>query len=309
MDNNGLLIIFTGGTIGMTKTDENIDTLINKDEIINNILKKVNTNNRDKIISTSKIIDSSQLDYQIYNEIASILKKEYDNFSGFIIISGTDTMAYLQSLLKWHIIGLKKPIILTGAINSYDQDEKEGLDNINYAIKQAGLYKNQGIVVIAMNKKFLKKPTSKTNSTAKVPYQEIINSYLEELRIKISNENKQLKFVILNDLKFEIVYHNPFMYTNDTNNLADGLIVLAYGQGTFKEDQQFKKRVEKYSQMKKPIVILSQCFENNLDVKQYDKGSLLQDYHVLNCSGSCIEEGVAFLNYIINDNILLSEFI
>lgn len=309
MDNNGILIIYTGGTIGMSKIDGDIDTLINKDEIIENILNAVKLNNCDKVVTISSIIDSSQLDYQVFNEIISLLKMEYDNYSGFIIISGTDTMAYLHSLLKWQIIGLKKPIILTGAINSYDQDPKEGINNINYGIEQVKLHKNQEIIAITMNYKILRNPTTKTNSTSKSPYQEIKNSDLEKIRIKIFNNSNELNFYILNDLNFEIIYINPFMYINDTKNLADGLIIQAYGQGTFKEDILLKRKVKRYSDQKKPIIVISQCFNNNLDVNQYNSGRFLDDYEVLYCSGSCVEEGIAFLNYLINNNILLSEFI
>ncbi len=309
MENNGLLIIYTGGTIGMSKTDGDIKALINKDEIINDILEKVSLNSFDKITMISKIIDSSQFDYKIFNEISTILKREYESYKGFIIISGTDTMAYLQSLLKWQIRGLKKPIILTGAINSYDQDQKEGINNINFAIEQIDLYKNHGVVSIAMNETLLLQPTSKTNSLSKSPYQEITNSYLDKLRLKLFSTINEIKFNIINDLKLEIIYLNPFMYIRDTKNIADGLIILAYGQGTFKEDMFLKKRIEKYNKMKKPIVVISQCLNNNLDSKQYFSGSFLDEYKVLYCSGSSVEEGIAFLTYIINDNILLSQII
>ena len=309
MNNNGVLIIYIGGTIGMSKMDGDKDTLINKDTIINNILKEVELTNKDKVLTISRIVDSSQLDYLIFNEISSFLKTEYNNYSGFIIITGTDTMAYLQSLLKWQIIGLEKPIVLTGAINSYDQDQKEGVDNINFAIKQVRLYKNQGIIGIAMNKKLLKKPTSKTNSTSKSPYQETMKSDLENLRVGLFNNTCDLKFNIINDLKIEIIYINPFMYTAETKNLADGVVILAYGQGTFKEEQLLKKRIKEYSDVKKPIIVISQCIKNDLDVKQYHSGSFLNEYEILYCSGSCIEEGIAFLTYIIKNNILLSQFI
>lgn len=309
MNNNGVLIIYTGGTIGMSKMDENQDTLINKDTIINNILKDVELTNKDKVVTISRIIDSSQLEYLIFNEISSLLKTEYNNYSGFIIITGTDTMAYLQSLLKWQIIGLEKPIVLTGAINSYDQDQKEGVDNINFAIKQVRIFKNQAIIGIAMNKKLLKKPTSKTNSTSKSPYQEIKKSYLENQRVRLFNNTCDLKFNFLNDLKIEIIYVNPFMYITEKKNLADGVVILAYGQGTYKEEQLLKKRIKEYSDVKKPIIVISQCINNNLDVKQYHSGSFLNEYEILYCSGSCVEEGIAFLTYIIKNNILLSQFI
>lgn len=307
MNNNGLLIIYTGGTIGMSKNDSNFVSLINKDEIKNNLFKRIYTNKADKIISTSRIIDSSQLDYLMFNEILNILEREYNNFEGFLIISGTDTMAYLQSLLKWQIIGLEKPIILTGAIKSYDQDENEGINNINYAIDQLRLYRNKGMVGIAMDNKLLKNPSTKINSISKSPYQEITNSYLEKIRMKIFSAFNEIKFNKINEIKVEIIYHNPFLYITDTTNIADGLLIFAYGQGTFKEDYLFKKRIQEYNEFKKPVIVLSQCLENMLDINQYDAGRYLDDLQVQYISGSTIEEGLAYINYLISNNILISQ--
>lgn len=307
MDNNGLLIIYTGGTIGMSKDNKNSSSLINKEEIKNIIFKRIPLEKQDRIISTSRIIDSSQLDYLMFNEISNIIEREYNYFSGFLIIGGTDTMAYLQSLLKWQIIGLEKPIILTGAINAYDQDENEGINNIKYAVNQLRLCEKQGIVGIVMDEKLLKNPSTKNNSTSKSPYLEITNSYLEKIRIKIHSITKELKFNKLNNLKVEIMYLNPFIYIPDTINLADGLLILAYGQGTFKEDIKFKNRITEYSKLKKPIIVISQCIENILDKNEYDSGSFLEDLEVQYISGSSIEEGLAYINYLINSNMLISE--
>lgn len=306
MDNNRVLIIYTGGTIGMSKKDENSESLVNKDEIINMILNKIILDDNDRVITTSRIIDSSQFDYLIFNEIMTIFQQEYSNYSGFVIISGTDTMAYLHSLLKWQINGLDKPIVLTGAIKSYEEDQEEGVNNIKFAIEQVGLYKNKGIIGIAMNNNFLDKPTYKHNSVSKSPFREITDSDLEILRNKLFDNSNELKLNYLKDSKIEITYINPFMYITENEDLLDGLLILAYGQGTFKEDIMFKNRVKKYSQNKRPIVVLSQCIKNKLDVKQYNTGRFLEGLQVHYCGGSSIEEGIAYINYLINNNMLPS---
>ena len=306
MDNKGLLIIYTGGTIGMSKDNEISLSLSNNEDIKDNIFKRISLDKEDHIISTSRIIDSSQLDYIMFNEILMIIEREYNNFSGFLIIGGTDTMAYLQSLLKWHINGLKKPIILTGAINSYDRDKNEGINNINYALNQLRILKDRGIVGIVMDQKLLINPTTKINSTSKSPYQKIANSYLENLRIKELCVTNEIKFNKLRNLKIEVIYLSPFMYIPDTPFLADGLIVLAYGQGTFKEDNILKDRIIEYNKIEKPVLILSQCIENMLNVNEYESGGFLKDLQVQYISGSTIEEGLAYINYLINNNILIS---
>ena len=305
MDNNGLLIIYTGGTIGMSKIDDRQNFLINKEEVLSNILSRLDLKKNDKVILTKRIIDSSQLDYEVINEILEIIETEYLGFKGFLIVGGTNTMAYLQSLLKWHVLGLKKPIILTGAIKSFDEDENEGLNNIKFAINQLESNIDTGIIGIAMNNQLLLYPTSKINSTSTSPYIEIKNSSLEKDRQEISDFDAKLKVTYLKDVKVEIIYQNPFMFIDESCPLSDGLLILAYGQGTFKNDLDFKNRVKKYSSMNKPVVVISQCIYNNLDVGQYFSGTLMEGMNVEYCSGSGIEEGLAYLNYLINNNILL----
>ena len=148
MKDGRILIIYTGGTIGMTKMGTNDSGLVNKMEIIENIIRELSLHDNDKIVFTDKIIDSSQLDFEMFNNVASIIKDEYFNYMGFLIIGGTDTMAYLQSLLKWHISGLNKPVLLTGAIKSYDADNSEGILNIKYSLKKIIDYKDIGVVGI-----------------------------------------------------------------------------------------------------------------------------------------------------------------
>jgi L-asparaginase/Glu-tRNA(Gln) amidotransferase subunit D len=82
---------------------------------------------------------------------------------------------------------------------------------------------------------------------------------------------------------------------------------MAYGQGTFKENYLFKKRIQEYCKLKKTVIVLSQCIENMLDVNQYDSGRFLDDLEVQYISGSSIEEGLAYISYLINNNMLISK--
>ncbi len=306
MKKKGTLIIYTGGTIGMSQVDVYDGFLKNSEKIIANILDLLELQIGDRVVFTSKIIDSSQFNYLIMNEIINIIKTEYLNYNGFLIVGGTDTMAYLQSILKWQINGLKKPIILTGSINSFDQDEKEGIDNIKYALTQLNRWKDKGFVGICMNRKLHIQPTTKYDSLSKTPYNEIVNSYLEEYRFELQNINDEVIFHNLKDIKIEIIYLNPFMYFTRNKELADGLIILTYGQGTTVDDSLFQERVKQYNEKNKPIVFISQCFNNKLNIKQYLAGKFLNEVNGIICPGSCIEESLAFINYKLSNNILIS---
>lgn len=307
MNDNGILLIYTGGTIGMSKMDSNNGFLKNGEEVMNEILNSLNLNIYDRVVFTSKIIDSSQIDFSLINEILSIIETNYSDYKGFLIVSGTDTMAYIQSLVKWQIKGLNRPIILTGAINSYNKDKKEGINNIKFAYSQLNLFKEQGLVGICMNSHIMLKPTTKNNSLSESPYIETQNSSLEKYRIDHLVKQK-IFFNYLKDIKIEIIYLNPFIYVPDNLELTDGLILLTYGQGTILDNIYLKKRINLYSKRRKPIVVLSQCFFNEMDINQYYASIFLKEIKTYMCPGSCIEEGIAFINYLISNNILISYF-
>ena len=299
---NKILIIYTGGTIGMKK---NI-AYENSDDIFKRLMSEVqnNSNSNLELMAISQIIDSSQLRPKVINEILSIIEKEYLAYTGFLIISGTDTMSYLQSCLKWAIEALHKPIILTGAINTIDYDPKEGINNILFALNEIIDNRNKGIIAIAMNNKLLKKPTTKFNSYSKNPYIESINSSLENYRKKLLKGKDQLQiYPYKENLQIEVIHLNPFISIEDSK-FKDGLIVLTYGQGTILDDQKLKDRISAYEVMGKPVIILSQVYRNKLSVETYEASSYLKNIDCTIGKGSFLEEGVGCLNYQINKKLL-----
>ncbi len=126
-----VLIIYTGGTIGMV-TDPKTGVLVpfNFDQITDNVpeLKRLNYNF--KVHSFDPLIDSSNMSPEIYKELVSLIEAHYNDYDGFVILHGSDTMAFTASALSFMIEGLNKPIILTGSqlpVNGIRTDAKENL--------------------------------------------------------------------------------------------------------------------------------------------------------------------------------------
>lgn len=66
------------------------------------------------VLTFKELIDSSNMGPKGWNKMADHIKKFYDNFDGFVILHGTDTMAYTSSALAFMLKGLKKPVVITG---------------------------------------------------------------------------------------------------------------------------------------------------------------------------------------------------
>ena len=112
--NKKILLIYTGGTIGMIKNTSK-DTLVPFN--FNNIQDVIPEFKTEKIqldnISTKQPIDSSNMHPENWIEIVSLIKWNYDNYDSFVVLHGTDTMAYTASAISFMLENLKKAVIFT----------------------------------------------------------------------------------------------------------------------------------------------------------------------------------------------------
>ncbi len=126
-----VLIIYTGGTIGMI-TDPRTGVLVpfNFDQITDNVPELRRLDYNIKVHSFEPLIDSSNMTPEIYRELALLIEENYDRYDGFVILHGSDTMAFTASALSFMIEGLNKPVIFTGSqlpVNGIRTDAKENL--------------------------------------------------------------------------------------------------------------------------------------------------------------------------------------
>jgi L-asparaginase len=111
-----VLVIYTGGTLGMVyepKTGQLIP--FNFEQVLDGVPEIRRLDFEITFISLPRIIDSSDMTPAIWVELATLIHAEYDRYDSFVILHGTDTMAYTASALSFMLVGLAKPVILTGA--------------------------------------------------------------------------------------------------------------------------------------------------------------------------------------------------
>ncbi len=143
-----ILIIYTGGTIGMVR-DENTGALktFNFDALIQELpeIKKLQSNI--EAISFEEPIDSSNMEPENWMSIAQIIFDNYSNYDGFVVLHGSDTMAYTASALSFMLENLSKPVILTGSQLPIGQIRTDAKENLITAIEIASTVKNGKPVV------------------------------------------------------------------------------------------------------------------------------------------------------------------
>ncbi len=129
---SNILIINTGGTIGMVRTEKGYAP---NGEYFRKALEDMGALKADimpswEMIETKKLLDSSNMTVDDWNEIGQLVADNYDGYDGFVILHGTDTMSYTASALSFMFENLSKPVILTGSQIPLCEVRSDGRDNI-----------------------------------------------------------------------------------------------------------------------------------------------------------------------------------
>lgn len=135
MHNNSkkkVLIIYTGGTIGMKNTGNGY---MPAPGFLSEALSAIPDLARPEfpeweLLEMSPLLDSSNMSVAEWNKIGAVIYENYDSYSGFVILHGTDTMAYTASALSFILEGLDKPVVLTGSQIPLSEIRSDGRDNL-----------------------------------------------------------------------------------------------------------------------------------------------------------------------------------
>ena len=143
-----ILIIYTGGTIGMVQRESSGVLVPMKFDQIQ--LEVPDLNRLDvnlQVVTFSPPIDSSNMTPAIWVKIANTIERNYSKYNGFVILHGTDTMAYTASALSYMFENLDKPIVLTGSQLPIGILRTDGKENLITSIQIAVAQQNEQAIV------------------------------------------------------------------------------------------------------------------------------------------------------------------
>ena len=135
-----VLIIYTGGTIGMTRTENGYAPRAGYFRAALDGISDLHSEEMPAwdFLELSPLLDSSNMTVHEWNRIAELIAQQYDSYDGFVVLHGTDTMAYTASALSFMLGGLDKPVVLTGSQIPLCEIRSDGRDNLITALLIAG---------------------------------------------------------------------------------------------------------------------------------------------------------------------------
>ena len=164
-----VLLIYTGGTIGMVENPETgALEAFNFDQLIENVPELKRFNYNIDSYQFNPPIDSSDMEPSLWSKLVKIIDKNYDKYDGFVILHGTDTMAFTASALSFMLEDLSKPVILTGSQLPIGKLRTDGKENLITAVEIAAAKHPDGNAAVPEVCIFFEKHLLRENRTTKI---------------------------------------------------------------------------------------------------------------------------------------------
>jgi L-asparaginase len=305
MDQLHIFILYTGGTIGMAPADSNDPSspLVPKNWAqLTQYMPSIKENGyfSQKDISFSyesfkPLLDSSQVKPEHWLQMARIIEKNYEQYDGFIIIHGTDTMAYTASVLSFFFQNLSKPIVLTGSQLPISHPRTDAVNNFSNSIHIAAA-RNFGLptipeVMICFNDRLLRGNRSSKTSTNDfegfespncAPLGKLEENIAIDVNIICSPPDKDKKFNLapaLNSRVMDVALF-PGLDSETLKRLlgddkVDGLILRTFGAGNAPMDDDFLKVLKEATDSGTLVLNITQCFHGGINMQKYRAGNKL----------------------------------
>lgn len=306
-----LLILTTGGTIASVKTPHGLIPALSSEELLS-FLPEIGS---DFQLTTKAIcnLDSTNITPDHWLELALAIKNEYDNYDGFVICHGTDTMAYTASALSYLIQNSPKPVVLTGAQKPIGSEITDAKANLRDSIIYAADEESCGICIVFDGKVIQGTRSKKTKTHSFAAFSSINYPFLAEIHdgriiryLPGKKNDMQVRFHDKLNTKVFLLKLTPGISPHLLEAIFhyhDCIIIESFGVGGIPAsmtDELFHQ-MEKYNNEKILIMTTQVTFEGS-NIETYEVGRKLKEkFNILEAKDMTLESVLTKIMWILSE--------
>lgn len=313
-----VLIIYTGGTIGMEKDYETNSLRAFDFNHIFNIIPEMNLLECEvSVHQFSEPLDSSDVGPEEWKEIAQLIEKNHHLFDGFLILHGTDTMAYTASALSFMLKNLRKPVILTGSQLPIGDLRTDAKENLLTSLYYASLYQNDEAVVqevalyfeykLLRGNRCLKYSAENFDAFISPNYPILGESgvhlkveeamlyrtpYQEDFSVDLHLNDSILLWRIFPGINLESLPQIPKIKV---------LILQVFGSGTIFSNKKTEEVLQKIRNNGTEIVVISQCVSGGISIGKYNNSNIFKKIGAISGHDITAESALAKAMHLIDN--------
>lgn len=317
MQKKSIYIAYTGGTIGMQQSAQGYVPVSGH---LQRQLARMPEFHRPEmpdftIHEYQPLIDSSDMTPADWQCIANDVRLHYDQYDGFVILHGTDTMAFTASALSFMLENLAKPVIVTGSQIPLAELRSDGQQNLLNALYIAASYPINEVTLFFNNTLFRGNRTTKVHADGFSAFASPNLPPLLEAGIHIHRLNTEPAPAATGPLIVHPITPQPIgvvtIYPGIQANLihnflqhpVEALILRAYGVGNAPQNHTFLAELRKATERGIVVVNLTQCLAGEVNMGGYATGNALERVGVISGADLTVEAALTKLHFLLSQQI------
>lgn len=317
MERKNIYVAYTGGTIGMKKSAQGyVPAAGHLSQCVENLPEFFRDEMpRFDIHEYTPLMDSSDMTPSDWVRIARDIERNYHQYDGFVILHGTDTMAYTASALSFMLQDLSKPVIVTGSQIPLSALRSDGQINLlnalyiaaNYPINEVSLFFNN---TLFRGNRATKADANGFNAFSSPNYPSLLEAGIQ-IKLNAGELGKPptapMSVAEMTPQPIGVVMLYPGISAKLIDNMMQqpvkALIIQSYGVGNAPQDKQLLDSFKRGIDQGIIIVNCTQCFKGRVNMDGYATGNALAQLGIVSGSDMTIEAALTKLHYLLSQNL------